>query len=356
MVLDDLKRIKKFDKSEVYKSIETFPDQVRQVLSDARLIKIPREYSKVNQVVVSGMGGSNLGAGIVKAVFANQIKVPVTITPGYSVPASVDNNTLYVLSSYSGNTEETLSVYKEVKKRKAKIIAITSRENGKLEKLMLKDNIPGYIFKPDFNPSGEPRLGLGYSIFGTAVMLAKAGLFKISVLEAKDIIADLEIKDRELRPTEKFTINKAKRYAFEIYNKIPVVAGAEFLTGNLRTMRNQFCETSKNFAAYLIIPDMNHYAMEGLTSPKNNRRNLIFFFLDSDFYHLRNQKRIELTKKVIMKNNIKVIEHKLSCPTKFGQALELLQLGTWVTYYLGILNKKNPKTVPWVDWFKKELK
>lgn len=355
MILDDLKRIKKFDKNEIYKSIETIPDQVRQVVRDARLIKIPREYSRVNQVVVNGMGGSNLGAGIVKAAFGDRIKVPITITPGYAVPANVDKNTLYVLSSYSGNTEETLSVYKEVRKRKAKIIGITAR-GGNLEKLMIKDNIPGYIFKPEFNPSGQPRLGLGYGVFGTAVLLAKAGLFKISVPEIEDIIADMEIKDRELRPTEKFEINKAKRIAMDLYGRMPVVVGAEFLAGNLRVIRNQFCETSKNFAGYLAVPDMNHYAMEGLEFPKSNSRNLIFLFLDSALYHPRNQKRIELTKKVVKKNNIKSLEHKLICPTKFGQALELLQLGTWTTYYLGILNKKNPAVVPWVDWFKKELK
>ena len=157
MNIDNLKQIKKFDKSEVYKSIETLPDQIRQVLNDARLIKIPREYSKVNQVIVNGMGASNIGARIVKAVFSDQIKVPISITPGYSVPANVNKNTLYIISSYSGNTEEPLSVYKEVKKRGAKILGITSQSGNKLEKLMIKENIPGYIFKPEFNIPNDSR-------------------------------------------------------------------------------------------------------------------------------------------------------------------------------------------------------
>jgi glucose/mannose-6-phosphate isomerase len=355
MNLDNLSQIKKLDKSEVYKSIEALPDQIRQVLDEARLIKMPREYSKINQVIVNGMGASNLGAGIIKAVFADELKVPINIVPGYEIPASVDKNSLYIISSYSGGTEEPLSVYEKVKKRGAKILAITSQGGNKLEKLMIKENIPGYIFKPDFNPSAVPRVGLGYSIFGMAVMLAKAGLFKIDIKEIKDIIASMEIWSRELRPEEKTKFNLAKILAEKIEGKIPVVVAAEFLTGNLRALRNQFCESGKNFGCYLTIPELNHYAMEGLEFPKSNNKNLIFFFISSDLYHPRNKKRMELTKEIVIKNKIKFVEHKLISKTKLGQALELLQLGSWITYYLGILNKKNPATNLWVDWFKKNL-
>jgi glucose/mannose-6-phosphate isomerase len=299
------------------------------------------------------MGGSNLGAGIVKAVFSDQIKVPISIIPGYSVPANVDKNTLYIISSYSGNTEEPLSVYKEVKKRGAKILGIASQSGNKLEKLMIKENIPGYIFNPEFSSCKVPRLGIGYTFFGTAVMLAKAGLFKIKINEVKDIIASMEIWDREFRPSA--ANNKAKKLAENFYDKIPVAVGAEFLMGNLRVIRNQFCESSKNFAGYLTVPELNHYAMEGLEFPKGNKNNLVFFFIDSGLYHPRIQKRVALTKKIVKKNKIKYLEYKITNKTKLGQALELLQFGTWVTYYLGILNKKNPGTNPWVDWFKKSL-
>ncbi len=356
MALDNFNQITKLDKSDVYKSIETLPDQIKQVLEDSRLIKIPREFNKVNQVVVNGMGASNLGAGIVKAVFADKIKIPINITPGYAVPANVNKNTLYIISSYSGNTEEPLSVYKEVKKRGAKIIAITSKGNGKLAKLMIKENIPGYMFKPKFNHSAVPRVGLGYSVFGTAIMLDRAGLFKIKTEEIKDIIASMELWGRELRPAEATKFNLAKQLAPNIYNKTPIVVGAEFLMGNLRVIRNQFCESGKNFAGYLSVPELNHYAMEGLEFPKSNRKNLIFFFIDSGLYHPRVQKRVELTKKIIKENKIQYLEYKLTSKTKLSQSLELLQLFTWVTYYLGILNKKDPATNPWVDWFKAELR
>ena len=357
MNLDDLKKIESLDTGQVSKSISLLPDQVRQVLHEARLIKVPREYSRVTQVVVNGMGGSNIGAGIIKSVFNDQIKVPISITPGYNVPAHVNKNTLYIISSYSGTTEEPLSTYKEVKKRGAKIIAITSHGGkNRLEKLMIKDHIPGYIFKPEYNPSGQPRLGLGYSIFGMAVMMAKTGLFKIDVKKIEDVIASLEIWDRELRPIIKTENNKAKQLAIKLYNKQPIMIAAEHLIGNIRTLRNQMCENSKQFTSYLTLPDLNHFAMEGLKFPISNKKDLIFFFIDSKFYHARVQKRVQLTKQVVKKNKIEVVSHELHGQTKLAQAFEMLQLGVWITYYLGMLNKVNPIKIPWVDWFKKQLR
>lgn len=356
MNLNNIKQIKKLDTGQVAESISALPFQIRQVLHEARLIKIPGEYSKVTQAVVNGMGGSNIGAGIIKSVFSGEVKIPIGITPGYEVPAHVNDKTLYVVSSYSGTTEEPLYAYEEAKKRGAKIIAITSRgAKNKLEKIMIKDNIPGYIFKPEHNPSGQPRLGLGYSIFGMAVMLAKAGLFKIDVGEAENMIASLEIWDRELRPAVNSMGNAAKQLALKLPGRQIILVAAEFLIGNVRAMRNQFCENSKHFATYLALPDLNHFAMEGLANPKSNKKDLIFLFFDSELYHPRVQKRSRLTKEVIKKNGIEVLSHNLTGKTKLAQAFEMLQLGSWTTYYLAVLNKVNPAKIPWVDWFKKEL-
>lgn len=357
MILNNLNQIKKLDTGQVAESIEHLPDQIRQVLEESRLIKIPKDYSKVTQIVINGMGGSNIGAGIVKSAFSDQIKVPISIVPGYNVPAHINRNTLYLISSYSGNTEEPLSTYREAKKRKAKIMAITAHgKKNQLEKYMLKDNIPGYIFKPRHNPSGQPRLGLGYSVFGLAVMIAKAGLFKIKVREIENIIASMEIWGRKLKPESPTATNIAKKIALKLFNRIPVLIGAEFTMGNVRVLRNQINESSKHFATYLALPDLNHFAMEGLTYPKNNKNNLIFLFFDSKLYHSRIQKRAQLTKQVVKKNHIKVISYELKNESRLVQSFELLQLGAWISYYLGILNKVDPVKIPWVDWFKKQLK
>jgi len=355
MNLDDQKVYKKFDLGKVAESIESLTRQMRQVLDRAGSIKIPDDYRQVRQVVVNGMGGSNIGVSLISAALSDKIKVPFIITPGYEVPASVDEHTLYLLSSYSGNTEEVLSVYGEVKKRGAKIMAICEQGENRLARLMQKDNLPGYNFKAEHNPCGQPRLGLGYSVLGVAVLLARAGLIELREKEVEGIIGSLELSDLKLRPAEPAKINPAKRMALELFGKIPVIVGAEFLAGNLKILRNQFNETSKNFACFLELPDMNHFALEGLTEPKSNKDNLAFLFIDSSFYHPRVLKRSLLTKQVVKKNKIKYFEHKLSENSKLGQAFQMLQFGCWLTYYLAMLNKVNPVEIPWVEWFKKEL-
>lgn len=353
--LDDQKIYKKLDTNRVAESMQSLTEQMKQVLDQSFLIKVPREYSNATQVMVNGMGGSNISLGLIKAALSDRIKLPITITPGYQVPASVDKNTLYLFSSYSGGTEEVLSVYSEVKKRRAKILAICEAGDSKLARLIIKDKIPNYMFKPEFNPSNQPRLGLGYSVLGAAMLLSKAELFNLEEKEIKGIITKLELSDQKLRPNRPAKINKAKQLAVKIYGRVPVIVAAEFLTGNLNILRNQFNENCKNFAAYLELPDLNHYALEGLAYPKSNKDNLIFFFIDSLFYHERVAKRADLTRRVVEKNKIKFIEHKLTGASKLEQAFEMMQFGCWLTYYLAMLNNVNPVKIPWVDWFKKEL-
>lgn len=354
MSIANAKDIKKFDKGLVSESIAALPEQIEQLLKEAGDIQIPRNYKNINNIVVAGMGGSNLGARIIRSALRYRLKLAITILPGYEIPRHINNQTLYILSSYSGTTEEPLSTYREVKKRKAKILAITA--GGKLEKLMKRENIPGLIFDPRVNPAGQPRLGLGYSIFGTILLMNKVGLMKITKTEMKKIVAMLKSNNKNLDINTPVTKNLAKTIAKKLQNKQPILVGADFLVGNLHAFRNQFNENSKNYAAYLEVPDMNHFAMEGLAYPTTNKNIMHFLFINSDLYHKKVKLRMKLTQKIVEKNNIKCSKFSLKGKTRLEQAFELLQLGTWITYYLGILNKVDPIKIPWVDLFKAELK
>lgn len=358
MGLDNPSKIQQKDTYLIAPSIENLPDQIRQVLADSDLIKMYGHFSKINKVVVNGMGGSNLGAYIVKYLFSDQLTVPLDIYPGYQVPRFVDDKTLYLLSSYSGNTEEVLSVYKQVKKGGAKVMAITAggESKGKLEELMIKEDIPGYIFYPEYNPSGQPRMGLGYSIFGILTLLKKAGFIKVDDVAIRDLADKMETWNKKLITNIKTDKNTAKKIASQLKGKQPVLMGGEFLLGNLHAFRNQLCENSKNFATYLPLPDLNHYLLESLKNPKKNTTQLAFVFFDSKFYHPRVQRRSKLTKEVVEKNNIKTLQYKLRGKNKLEQSAEMLQLGSWVTFYLGMLNNVNPGEIPWVDWFKEQLR
>jgi glucose/mannose-6-phosphate isomerase len=126
MNLNNFEKIYKQDSGLVALSMKGLSKQVEQVKEDAKLIKITDGYKNINKVVVNGMGGSNLGARMIESCFKEELGVPLIIEPGYHVPGFVDDRTLYLLSSYSGNTEEPLSVYNKVVEKGAKIMGITS--------------------------------------------------------------------------------------------------------------------------------------------------------------------------------------------------------------------------------------
>jgi|WetSurMetagenome_2_1015567.scaffolds.fasta_scaffold01419_16 glucose/mannose-6-phosphate isomerase len=355
MNLNNIKQIEKLDSGHVAESISFLPLQIRDALKQAEKFKFFSADKKIKQIVLAGMGGSNLGARIIASVFKTELKIPIIIEAGYEVPDFVDQNTLFIISSYSGSTEEPLSTFAEAKKRGAKIIGLTSAgEENKLAELAAAENFPCFIFDAGKNISSQPRLGLGYAVVSLLVILKKIGVLKIDFAEISKAADFLDIANQKLALKNKL-FNPAKKMAQEIFGRQAVLIGGEFLEGNLHALRNQFCENSKNFADYLVLPDMNHYAIEGLKNPADNRDNLIFIFLESDLYHLRIEKRLALTREIVKKNKIKIFSHKLSGQTKLIQSFEMLNFGSWLTFYLAMLNEVDPSLIKSVDWFKNKL-
>jgi len=348
--------MKNSDPGRTAESIGSFPEQIKDALGQVEKFKMPADYKKINKIVLSGMGGSNLGTRIISSVFKEELSVPVFIEAGYEVPGFVDKDTLFIISSYSGSTEEPLSTYAEAKKRGAKIIGLTAASEGnKLVAFLAKKNEPCFAFTAGKNISLQPRLGVSYGIVSLAILLKKVGVLKIDsaeIVKAADFLAGLS---RELALENPSSSNLAKKAAENFFGRQIVLTGGEFLEGNLHTLRNQTCENSKNFAAYLVVPDMNHYAIEGLGNPAVNQKDLLFVFFASDLYHPRVAKRLALTREIVKKNKIKTYSHKLNGKTKLIQSFEMLYFGSWLTFYLAMKNNVNPSLIPWVDWFKEKL-
>ncbi len=351
--LDDLKNISKLDSQGMAGSIESVGLQCQQAWEEASKIKIPASYKKVNQVVISGMGGSALGGHVIESVYGKKIKVPIKITNSYFIPGSVDKNTLYILSSYSGTTEEVLATLPLARKRNAKLMIICA--GGQLAKEAKKYRIPAYIFEPRFNPSNQPRMGLGYSIVGQIALLKSAGLLNVTSADFQKIIKSILKLHQKFGLKTKTTQNQAKKAALAINGKIPIIIGAEHLSGSAHIMTNQINENSKTFAAYFLISELNHHLMEGLKFPVNNKKNLIFSFMDSSLYPPKISSRMAITKKVLQKNKISYISYKFNGQDELDQVFEALLFGSYVNFYMAILNGIDPSPILWVDYFKREL-
>lgn len=352
-ILDNLNEIKKLDSSNALSSIEKLPEQIRQAADDLSTLNVPSEYSKVNKVVVAGMGGSSYGARIIKSLFSHDLKIPFELANDYQLPGFVDSETLVILSSFSGSTEEVLSTAKEAVEKKAKIMGICS--GGKLADFLKENSCPAYIFTPKFNPSNQPRLGQGYMIVGQMLLLKAAGVIEIGEEEMGSIISQLNTNNKLYDLNTPLESNKAKQAAEFFYNSIPVLISGGFLEGACYAVRNPINENSKNMGFYFILPELNHHLLEGLAYPTSNKDNLKFLMIDSEFYPEVIKKRLELTKDVIEKNSLKSQTFKLNGGDKITQAVELVHFGSWVSFYLAMLNNLDPSPIPWVDYFKSQM-
>lgn len=352
--LDDLNFIKTLDKSNVVESINLLDKQCLQVKEEIKKIKLPVGYKKVTSIVVNGMGGSALGSHIIRSLYADGLKIPLRIIHSYELPASVDSKTLFLASSYSGNTEEIIPTIKAALKKKAKVLIVAG--GGELAKIKAQHKIPGYIFEPKYNPCNQPRMGLGYSILSQWLLFAKLGLIKFDDKQFEKIIGTIRTSINQFGLEQQTPDNPAKLAAEKLVGKIPVVVSAEFLSGNAHTLANQFNENSKNFAVYYLISEMNHHLLEGLAHPQTNQMNLMFLFLESRLFYERNQKRFSITKEILSKNQVGFSSYLLKSDDKFCQSFEFLVFGSFLSLYLAILNNVNPSLIPWVDYFKEQLK
>ena len=352
-ILNNIEEIRKLDSKSMLGSLELLSAQVEEVLGCAKNLKIPASYKKVKNIVVLGMGGSALGAHILKSVFFNKLKAPLEIVNRYHVPEYVDKNSFVVVSSYSGTTEEPVYAMKEAYKRKAKLAIITS--GGDLAKFSSAAKIPALVFSTNNNPCGSPRMGLGYSIVGQMVLFAKAGLISLSPKNVKDIVSVLKKYDTEFGASN-VGKNLAKEMAKNLFGRNVWYLGAEHLAGNVHAAANQTNENAKRFAGYFLIPELNHHLLEGMIYPENNKQNLGFVLVESSLYDMRIQKRFDVTKKVLDKNQIKYWSYKTTEKDKLLQACEVLVFGSYVSYYGALLQGIDPTAIPFVDFFKEQLK
>lgn len=326
----------------ILKSIHALPDQCQQVLNDISSLEIPKSCQLVNNIVVSGMGGSALGGRILLSLENQALKIPLVVSTEYHLPNFVNEKSLVIISSYSGDTEETLYSLTEARARNAQIFVITS--GGKLAQISRQLKLPAYIFTPAHNPSSQPRMGLGYNILALLALLSRCQLIHPQNLSA---LPDF-LRSRQS------AINY-ELLAKNLVGRIPVIIASEHLKGAAHSLRNQIHENAKTFAVFFDLPEANHHLMEGLAFPSTNPQSLSFVFIESRFYHPEVSIRFALTRSVVAKQNIPTHTLSLSGDTPFFETMDLIQTGAFLSYYLAVVNAIDPGPIPWVDWFKDEI-
>lgn len=351
--LDDTKIFNQLDTLSVYDSILSLGQQFESAWHDTQFVSLNFEPKEIENVVFAGMGGSNLPAYLTLSLSPLLLKVPFEIISNYRLPQYVSKNTLVILASYSGNTEEIISCAQDAKQHQSKILVITS--GGKLKEIAINEHYPIILLDESLNKSHIPRYGIGLMIGATIGIMTRLNPESYRFVDPKEIVRVIEKSLDSLNsniPTEN---NPAKSFSIKNKGQAIMIISANHLNGVGKISGNFMNETAKTFSTFFSIPDINHHLMEGLSFPVSPKDHFRFVLLNSSLYPEIIQKRFQITKNIIIKQNYQLTVIKPESTDIVSQVFESLVFFIMISYYLSIVNKQNPGTNPWVDFFKKQL-
>jgi glucose/mannose-6-phosphate isomerase len=349
--LNDINEIKKIDQNGMYDLIYRFPSQFEDALNITEAVKLPDwNKNQIKNIAVAGLGGSAIGGDLVRSYLAEKLNVPFFICRNYTLPNFVDESTLVFISSYSGNTEETLSAYDDAQRRKAKILSLSS--GGTVKEKTLQDKITWVNVPKGF----QPRAALGYSFAPILILLERLGFVqgeKDQIRKTKEFLSSNRSKYRMELPVEE---NFAKTMALELHKKLPIIyAATDHFDAVSTRWKGQICENAKMLAFNNVFPEFNHNELVGWKILSAYRDDLIVAILKDKEDHLRIKTRMEIVKGIIEKHGVKVLEVVSCGDTLLSRMFSLIQLGDFVSFYLAFLNKEDPTPVRVIDFLKNEL-
>jgi glucose/mannose-6-phosphate isomerase len=347
--LDDLGVYRRLDPANMLEHLHGLPQQCHTAWHKAKDFELPRDYARIDKVVILGMGGSAIGGDLLRNFISRLTKPIVFVTRDYDLPAFVDDRTLVITSSYSGNTEETLSAFSQALERKCKKLAMTT--GGRLKTLAQNAKVPLFVI----DHTSQPRAAIGYSFIPLIAFLQKLGFLKDKTSEVERMIQDLERLLGELKETVPTSSNRGKQLATKLQGKIAVIYGAGILSAVARRWKTQINENSKAWAFHETFPELNHNAVVGYQFPSELAPKVYVVLLRCPSLHPRTLIRYEVTCELLEQNSI---SHQLidsQGKSELSQMMSLIYLGDWVSYYLAILYQTDPTPVKVIDYLKKRL-
>jgi glucose/mannose-6-phosphate isomerase len=347
--LDDLKVYKKCDPKGMIERIKDLPAQCKKAWQAAMEFELPAHYANVDKVVIMGMGGSAIGGDLVRSLAEVEARIPVIVHRDYGLPAYVDARTLLIASSYSGNTEETLSAFEAALGAGYKKMAMTT--GGRLGELAKENNIP--VFKIDYD--AQPRAALGYSFFPAVCFMQKLGFVSDKTDDVAEAVQVMERLSEQLDEKSPLKKNPAKQLAGRLYGCLPVIYGAGITAQVAHRWKTQDNENGKAWAFYEIFPELNHNATVGFPLPKGIAAKIRVVFLRSPGFNERIKLRYEITGELLKQAGVahEFVDSEGVSP--LAQMMSLIMMGDFTSYYLAILYKTDPTPVKVIDYLKGRL-
>jgi glucose/mannose-6-phosphate isomerase len=341
-VIDDLKYIHQKDVQDALGIAEKQWQQLEHEFD------VPKLNYPIENIVFSGMGGSALAALLARTWPG--FTVPFEVTRGYHLPHYVSSKSLVIASSYSGNTEETISALAEAEKAGAHIICISS--GGKLAELAKEK---GHLWV-ELPLAAQPRFATLYSFKAFVTVLERAGFVKASSAEKEihQTAQFLKSKIADWVPTVPASKNPAKALALDLIGLSPVVYAGPLMAPTAYKWKISINENAKNVAWWNELPEFNHNEFLGWSSHPVDKPYAVID-LRSSFEHERVQKRFDLTAKLLSGRRPAPHVVEAQGDTLLEQLIYMMTFGDFVSLYMGLLNGINPTPVELIEKFKVEL-
>ena len=320
--------------------ISDFCSHIEHAIEIGLSTSLKKPKKEIKSVLICGLGGSGIGASIMSDILYKDLPIAIRINKGYSIPAGVDENTLVIACSYSGNTEETIISLENCVLKNAEICVITS--GGKLKSFAEKNNF-NLILIPGGHP---PRAMFGYSFTELFFVLYNYDLINDSFISNfKSSVASLTAEQENIK-------SDAKKIAEKLYKKTPVIYVCDGFEGVAVRLRQQINENSKMLCWHHVVPEMNHNELLGW---RTNTEKLAVLFLSNKIDDSRNKIRVKINKKVLRKYTKDIMEVQSKGDSLLERSLYLIHVGDWISWYLSVLNNVDAIEIDVINYLKAEL-
>ncbi|MFC1593411.1 bifunctional phosphoglucose/phosphomannose isomerase [Candidatus Neomarinimicrobiota bacterium] len=334
------------DPQDMFGAIYRFADQIQEAIGIGEQINLKNNYSACNNIIVAGMGGSAIGGDVVKTLIHQELKIPFYVNRNYLLPNWVNENTLVICSSYSGNTEESLSAYEDALKKGAMICGIST--GGQLSEIIQAKGFDLITIRDGL----QPRAALAYSFVPMLYLLNKIERISNSLID--DLSSSIvSLKNKRDTYSIGDSSNPIYKMAKDIYGMIPIIYGATDTTGVVALRwKGQLCENSKMIAYHNELPELTHNEIVGWGNNPDLLSELSVIWLRDKNDNKRVRARRDITKTIL--DDINIMQHEVNAEgaNNLERLLDLINYGDWLSYWCAILHNTDPSPVEKISQLK----
>lgn len=338
------------DSARMAERLSGLPQQCREAYQNASALALLVDYQNIRHIILAGMGGSAISSSITQAIYGSAARVPITVWRDYGLPAFAQGaDILVIVSSKSGDTEEALSAYDEAKKRRCKVMGVTT--GGQLGRLAQSSGVPLFTFTFEHTP----REAIGWLTLPLIAVLGRLGVIPDPAQDVAEAISVMAAANERIGIDSPAVRNPAKRLGGQVMDRQPIIYGAGILTPVARRWKAVLNENAKLLASWDELPELNHNTVIGYDRAEAVWQKSIVIQLRCAHDHPRVSRRYDITTRLLLEAGINQDTIRARGNSALAQVFSLVQFGDWVSFYAAAMSGIDPTPTDRIDQLKAEL-